>query len=86
MTAVSGEAVTDIAAKGMTKPLTRAEQKAVCGSVLRQAEDRVDQRKVGRAYKSLKAEIQQPPITPTSQDRLVAKLEKLGALLFPAKS
>lgn len=77
MTAVSGEAVTDVAAYGMTKALTRAQQKMVCASVLRQAEERIDQRKLARAYAALGKTL--------VDEKQLAKLEKLGAILFPEK-
>ena len=77
MTAVSGEQATDVAALGLTKPLTRAQQKIVCGSVLRQAEERVDRRKLTRRYFVLGKML--------SDEKQLAALEKLGELLFPEK-
>lgn len=72
MTATS-DSVAAIAAKGMTKPLTRAEQKSVCASALNQREYEANRRKIVTAYRRL------------GRNLTLDNLEKLGALLFPAK-
>ena len=58
----------------------------VAASALTQRGPKVNARRLAAAYAALSREIQQPPIAPASQARLVAKLETLGAILFPAKS
>jgi len=85
VTAVSGENATDLAAAGMTRPLTRKEQKTVCGSVLRQAEERVNPRKVKRLLNALTTDAQNANVAISQQEKLLASIKKLGALLFPAK-
>ena len=76
MTATSEE-VAAVAARGMTKPLTRAEQKMVCASALNQREFEANGRKISAAYKALGKLL--------ADDKQLQKLERLGALLFPAK-
>lgn len=75
--AVSGDEAEAIAGKGMTKALTRTEQKTLCASVLRQAEARIDSRKLTRLYGALGKTL--------TTDEQKAAAEKMAALLFPAK-
>lgn len=67
----------EFAAKGMTKPLTRAEQKIVCASCLSQVETAPNPRKVRAALRGVKKVLISP-----EQANAVDRLE---ALLFPAK-
>jgi hypothetical protein len=85
VTAVSGENAEAVAGKGMTQPLSRPEQRTVCASVLRQAEERVDAAKVKRLINRLRREAQTPEVATSKQVKLLADLTKLSALLFPVK-
>lgn len=58
----------------------------VAASALTQRGEKSNRRALTAAFGALDREIQQPPIPPATQRRLLAALERLGAILFPAKS
>lgn len=85
MTAVSGDNAEAIAGKGMTQALTRPEQKTVCASVLRQAEQKVSVTAVKRHINKLHRDIQNQSVPSALQEALLAQLKKVVTAVFPPK-
>lgn len=76
--------VAQIAAKGMTKPLTRAEQKSVCASCLGQREHALSMPKVKRKIARIKKMIPMLGDTypiPGIFDKVRAELDSLRLML-----
>lgn len=88
MTATSPSVATVAARLLRRKHLSDADLdavQAVAASALNQREKEASRRKVAAAYARVGARIQSANLAPAGKRALLDELEKLGAILFPAK-